>query len=188
LRRTRAVASKAGGLYAETPQKKAEKLLSLLVRPMDARLRHRQVSGALAGASFIVVTQVATRDKVSCALYVATALFSFALPFLLLFWLSSPFKTAELSARGDIEGMESFVLIVLLDVAGFAALFFHFGLLPGSLFLLAVVIATCVLLLKVEFSLTLFWDLIRRYPSLPTRLFKLALDAIRKGERPHNQT
>ena len=97
---------------------------------MDARLQHREISGALAGASFIVVTQVATRDKVDDALGVATVLFAFALPFLLLFWLRSPVKTSDLSEFGDVEGMESFMLIVLLDLAGFVAFFFHFGPVP----------------------------------------------------------
>jgi hypothetical protein len=156
-----------------------------LGRARDARLRHRKISGALAGASFIVVTQVATRDKIDEALGVATVLFAFALPFLLLFWLRSPVKTSDLSELGDMEGMEFFLLIVLLDLAGFVAFFFHFGTVPGWLFVAGVLIAIWVFLKQVRFSRALLWDLLRRYPSLPKRLFHLASDPRRETD---NQT
>jgi hypothetical protein len=126
-----------------------------------------------------IVTQVATRDKVCGALSVAVVLLAFALPFLLLFWLRSPVKTSDLTAPGDAEGLESFVVIALLDIAGFTCFFFHFGITPGLLFLLAVLTAICVLLVQVQFTIALFWDLIRRYPSLPKRLFRIAANAVR---------
>jgi len=154
---------------------------------MQPRLQHREISGALAGASFVAVTQVATRDKISTALCIAVVLFAFVLPFLLLFWLRSPVKTAELEVPGGVEGLESFSLIVLLDIVGFAALFFHFGLIPGLLFVFAALLAIWVLLVQVRFSRALLWDLIRRYPSLPKRLLQIALTAMRGGES-HRQT
>jgi len=150
-------------------------------------LHHREISGALAGASFIAVTQIATRNCLDCALSIAVALFATTLPILLLFWLQTPVKNAQqLETLGDAIGMESFLLVIILNISGFTALFFHFGLIYGFFFLVAVAIAVWTFCSQAQFSLARFRDLVGRYPSLPKRLFRMAFRSCQTEHSANN--
>jgi hypothetical protein len=133
-----------------------------------------------------VVTQVATRDCFDLALSIAVTLFALTLPILLLFWLQTPVESVQLEAPGDVVGMESFLLVIILNLSGFTALFFHFGLIHASLFLVSTAIAVWALCSQAQFSFAHFRDLVSRYPSLPKRLFRVAFHRPRTQPQDNN--
>ena len=101
------------------------------------------VAAALAAGSLVATTQILT-TKHDRSLLAAIWIFSFCLPVLVAFGIRSPSKRivpySELTPP-EIRGFAMFLYVALIDVAGFACIFFHFGKGPGLVFVVACLLA-----------------------------------------------
>src|SRR3954452_5409032 len=91
----------------------------------------RWILSATAAAIYVAVTQLATRDKLTAAHWVALDLFAFALPICVaavIDWTADSYDTMAMSQAIVV------VLAVLASAAGTGALFFSFGAWPGVVF------------------------------------------------------
>jgi len=98
----------------------------------------QHVCAAMAGANFVAVTQILTRDYVPCLLEMAVCIFAVTLPLnLRVYVLDDDFpayqEQGNKSARVNILFCR-FLGLAALNVIGFTLLFFHLGWLPGILF------------------------------------------------------
>lgn len=105
----------------------------------------RLITGPLAAAAVVVVTQILTVDRPDKLLFSAVLIFAIDLPFLVGFWLKPPTLTSrQVDPRDptDSEAMAflDFCCLVLLEIVGFTLVFFHFGLTPGVLFVVCVLL------------------------------------------------
>lgn len=109
----------------------------------------RNVSGGLAAASFVVVTQVCTRDSLDWWLKSSVFIFAFTIPFLVGFWM----KPLVYFAAGILQpnsGLDShpkvkkqFLMslgVKIVNWLGFVLFFGHFGWLCSMIFAVATVI------------------------------------------------
>ena len=101
------------------------------------------LAGSAAGASFIAVTQILTLDCPDRCLIWSVCVFAVAIPMLVNFYLKPPGFKKEKPRRGDPEYnlAVGYLLLLFLDAAGFALVFFHFGSLPGLFFIASFVAA-----------------------------------------------
>jgi hypothetical protein len=106
-------------------------------------------SAALAGACFVALTQLLTRDTIAPALRASVALFSIAIPFLVIFALlpvpGEPFR--ELHALDKLTWL-LFTAASVLGLLGIACLFWFVRPLFGCAFALSSVVAYGFLLLR----------------------------------------
>jgi len=103
----------------------------------------QHVCAAMAGANFVAVTQILTRDSVPCLLQIAVGIFAVTLPLnLRVYVLDDDFpvyqEQGNKSARVNILFCR-FLGLVALNIVGFALLFFSLGWLPGILFTLTAI-------------------------------------------------
>jgi hypothetical protein len=103
----------------------------------------QHVCAAMAGANFVAITQILTRDSVPCLLQIAVGIFAVTLPLnLRVYVLDDDFpayqEQGNKSARVNILFCR-FLGLVALNIVGFALLFFYLGWLPGILFTLTAV-------------------------------------------------
>src|SRR5437763_9601459 len=100
----------------------------------------QHVCAAMAGANFVAMTQILTRDYVPCLLQIAVGIFAVTLPLnLRVYVLDDDFPAYQehgnRSARVNILFCR-FLGLAALNVIGFTLLFFQVGWLPGILFAL----------------------------------------------------
>ena len=100
----------------------------------------QHICAAMAGANFVAITQILTRDHVPCLLQIAVGIFAVTLPLnLRVYVLDDDFpayqEQGNKSARINILFCR-FLGLVALNIIGFTLLFFHVGWLPGILFAL----------------------------------------------------
>ncbi|HMC24604.1 MAG TPA: hypothetical protein VKH14_03935 [Candidatus Udaeobacter sp.] len=103
----------------------------------------QHVCAAMAGANFVAMMQILTRDSVPCLLQIAIGIFAVTLPLnLRVYVLDDDFpayhEQGNKSARVNILFCR-FLGLVALNILGFALLFFYLGWLPGILFILTAV-------------------------------------------------
>jgi hypothetical protein len=92
----------------------------------------------MAGANFVALTQILTRDRVPCLLQIAVGVFAVTLPLnLRVYILDDDFPAHQdhgnQSARINILFCR-FLGLAALNIVGFALLFFHLGWVQGLLF------------------------------------------------------
>lgn len=106
-------------------------------------------SASLAGACFVALTQLLTRDTLAPPLRASVALFSIAIPFLVIFVLlpvpGEPFR--ELSALDKFTWL-LFTAVSVLGLFGIACLFWFVRPLFGCAFALSSVVAYGFLLFR----------------------------------------
>jgi len=96
----------------------------------------------MAASNFVAVSQIVTRERVPMLLLICVIIFSLTLPFNCFVYILdddfSEFHKERPSERIQIL-QARFMVLMVLNIAGFAVMFFHFGLIPGVLFLLSII-------------------------------------------------
>jgi hypothetical protein len=119
-------------IYARAPQ--------LLVIHQMSPKTPQHICAAMAGANFVAITQILTRDRVPCLLQIAVSIFAVTLPLnVRVYVLDDDFpayqEQGNKGARVNILFCR-FLGLAALNVIAFMLLFFHVGWLPGILFAL----------------------------------------------------
>jgi hypothetical protein len=130
----------------------------------------QHIAAGMAATNLVIISQILTRDSISCLLFVSVAVFAVTLPLNVYFYiLDDDFVAAQHgsgSARINIL-FARFMGLLGLNIAGFILVFFHFGILPGALFLLTSVLLFRAILTGAERGAT--WRTLRR---VVTSLFR----------------
>jgi hypothetical protein len=80
-----------------------------------------------AGASFVAITQLATRESINVAQFVAMGCFSISLPIFTVAAISLPLRKAELNSTWNKIIFLGLCITGLIFVLGIAALLWSFG-------------------------------------------------------------
>jgi len=96
----------------------------------------RNHNAALAAFSFVVVTQICTRDQLDAALILSTYIFAPTIPILAGFWVQFPNYMDEngMVIKGQMWKAYAMHAIQGINLIGFVAFFVHFGVTPAILF------------------------------------------------------
>src|SRR6266567_8123604 len=105
------------------------------------------MSASLAAASFIAITQILTAPR-DCTLLIAVWIFAFCPPLLVKIALDSPVKRMVRFDKLTTEEQRAAawcLYVLLMDIAGFAFVFFHFGKISGIIFVISCLLALGVI-------------------------------------------
>jgi len=106
------------------------------------RNKFSTIAGSSCGISLVTVTQIAIIECPSKLLLVAVCFFAVAIPGLATAYLVAPIRddiTPDQRTPEEIEAFQWFVIVMLIDVIGFALLFIHLGKVAGVLFVMSVI-------------------------------------------------
>lgn len=104
------------------------------------------IAGSMAGASLIAVTQILTVDCPDNSLTWAVCIFAFSIPLLVSFYLRPPrIEKIRVHEPGFMAAF-GYLFLLAFNAAGFAMVFFHFGLIPGFLFVVSFIAANALFL------------------------------------------
>jgi hypothetical protein len=95
------------------------------------------VAAAMGASSFIAVTQILTLERLDWQLRGAIGIFALCIPAFARIWFRIPRPEDQQDKKGHAERTLDVLSICILDFVGFALMFFHFGWLPGTLFLVS---------------------------------------------------
>ncbi len=144
--RTNGISQAGRAVIVSNPSPRSEEI-------SDADLRFAIVNhGAIAGASVAAVIQLAGREQLSSLLLISLACFALAIPSALIVVLLFRFRYRDQPLAGPLKPLSKpwpdlRYIVVLQDVnyvacfGGFLALFSHFHLLTGGIFLFASALA-----------------------------------------------
>jgi hypothetical protein len=105
------------------------------------------LAGSLAAATLVTTTQILTTDLDS-PLFVAVTIFAFSMPMLVLRTMKPPIielKQGEELNEQQTHTFAGYLYIIIADLIGFAFVFFHFGILPGLVFVSTSYVAFLIL-------------------------------------------
>jgi hypothetical protein len=109
----------------------------------------RFVSGALAGAGFVAVVQIVTKDVLSRSLSAAIVCFAFSVPTMVVFYFYPPsfLPKKEETTRGAYAGFHLLYLLSFgASLTGLALVFFSFGIIPGIVFAVSMFAASRIVM------------------------------------------
>jgi hypothetical protein len=126
----------------------------------------------MAAAAFVAITQICTKDSLDIWLTISVIIFAFTIPMLVSMWFGPPSIPRDVNEfLSDWKHSISLVRLLILQlttVVGFVSFFFHFGWIPGVLFLSAIPFA-CLRIFAFSshsFPSHLLWRFVRAVPSL----------------------
>jgi hypothetical protein len=101
---------------------------------MKTKYPGQVIAATIAGACFVIVTQLATLDSLSSSLRASVILCSIAIPLLLFVSIYDPFASGHATTPHLVTWMVVLFISSFVGIAGVCSLFFHFGCLPGWIF------------------------------------------------------
>jgi hypothetical protein len=82
---------------------------------MDDRNISHLISGGMAAAAFVAVTQIVTRDELDCSLQTAVTIFALTIPVLIYLWID-PLLNKERTNRAGFKHSLDIVLFILANL------------------------------------------------------------------------